>query len=60
MRTNAVNLIAHLQMQDLIGKQRHASTKDALNVDAVIAAQMQFSESHSVNLIFADQNVAGN
>ena len=60
LRSNTINLIAHLQMQVLVREERHACTKDSRDVDAVIAAQMQFSKAHPVDLILGNQNVAGN
>ena len=47
-------------MQVLVREKRHTGTKDSRDVDAVIAAQMQFSKAHPVDLILGNQNVAGN
>ena len=60
LRSYTINLIAHLQMQVLVREERHACTKDSCDIDAVIAAQMQFSQAHPVDLILSNQNVAGN
>ena len=46
-------------MQVLVREKRHAGTKDSCDIDAVIAAQMQFSKAHPVDLILGNQNVAG-
>ena len=51
LRTNAIDLVAHLQMQILVRKQRHAGSKHARDIDAVVAAQMQLTQTHSVDLI---------
>ena len=47
----AIDLVAHLQMQILVRKQRHAGSKHARDIDAVVAAQMQLTQTHSVDLI---------
>ena len=51
LRTDAVNLVAHLQMQILVWKQRHTGTKNTRDVDTVVATQMQLAQAHSVDLI---------
>ena len=58
-RSHAVDLVAHLQMEVRIRKERHAGAKDARDVDAVHLVERQGLQGHAIELFPRDQDRAG-
>ena len=56
--TDAVDLVAHLQVQVRIRKERHAGAKDPRNVDAVHLIEREVPHSHAVELLPRDEDRA--
>ena len=58
LRADAIAHVAHLQVQVLVRKERHAGAEYARDVHAVVSAQMQFAKTHAVDFFTRDENIA--